>query len=110
MKQSGLDDVDLVGDDCVTKQSEDPWSDAVFALGVKFQGLRRGWVSRPPQIRRLLRKDCRHRRHRRDHRPQLRHHRRPTTGVPRQSYPYKHLSLTPLKLSDLPPAAGPQRG
>ncbi|EDR01636.1 uncharacterized protein LACBIDRAFT_239800, partial [Laccaria bicolor S238N-H82] len=33
-----------------------------------------------------------------------------TTGAPRQSYPYKHLSLTPLKLSDLPRAAGPQRG
>ncbi|KIK03105.1 hypothetical protein K443DRAFT_491800 [Laccaria amethystina LaAM-08-1] len=26
----------------------------------------------------------------------------PTTGVPRQSYPYKHLTLTPLKLSGLP--------
>ncbi|KAI0341292.1 60S ribosomal protein L14 [Trametopsis cervina] len=30
----------------------------------------------------------------------------PTTGVPRQSFPYKHLSLTPLRLTKLPRAAG----
>ncbi|CAL1708413.1 unnamed protein product [Somion occarium] len=30
----------------------------------------------------------------------------PTTGVPRQSFPYRHLTLTPLKLSKLPRAAG----
>ncbi|KAG6917496.1 hypothetical protein DXG01_002360 [Tephrocybe rancida] len=30
----------------------------------------------------------------------------PNTSVPRQSYPYKHLSLTPLKLAGLPRAAG----
>ncbi|KAJ7739303.1 60S ribosomal protein L14 [Mycena olivaceomarginata] len=30
----------------------------------------------------------------------------PTTGVPRQSYPYKHLTLTPLVLTKLPRAAG----
>lgn len=30
----------------------------------------------------------------------------PTTDVPRQSYPYKHLTLTPLKLAKLPRAAG----
>jgi large subunit ribosomal protein L14e len=30
----------------------------------------------------------------------------PTTGVPRQSYPYKHLTLTPLALTKLPRAAG----
>ncbi|KAF9527665.1 60S ribosomal protein L14 [Crepidotus variabilis] len=30
----------------------------------------------------------------------------PTTGVPRQSFPYKHLTLTPLKLTGLPRAAG----
>ncbi|KAG6853553.1 hypothetical protein C0991_003345 [Blastosporella zonata] len=30
----------------------------------------------------------------------------PTTSVPRQSYPFKHLSLTPLKLTGLPRAAG----
>jgi large subunit ribosomal protein L14e len=30
----------------------------------------------------------------------------PTTGVPRQSYPYKHLTLTPLKLSGLPRGDG----
>jgi large subunit ribosomal protein L14e len=30
----------------------------------------------------------------------------PTTGVPCQSYPYKHLTLTPLKLSALPQGAG----
>lgn len=30
----------------------------------------------------------------------------PTTGVPRQSFPYKHLSLTPLCLTKLPRAAG----
>ncbi|KAJ7722751.1 60S ribosomal protein L14 [Mycena maculata] len=30
----------------------------------------------------------------------------PTTGVPRQSYPYKHLTLTPLTLTKLPRAAG----
>ncbi|KAF8878769.1 translation protein SH3-like domain-containing protein [Infundibulicybe gibba] len=30
----------------------------------------------------------------------------PTTSVPRQSFPYKHLSLTPLKLTGLPRAAG----
>ncbi|KAF9460258.1 ribosomal protein L14-domain-containing protein, partial [Collybia nuda] len=30
----------------------------------------------------------------------------PTTGVPRQSYPYKHLTLTPLSLTKLPRAAG----
>jgi len=30
----------------------------------------------------------------------------PTTGVPRQAYPYKHLTLTPLKLTGLPRAAG----
>jgi large subunit ribosomal protein L14e len=29
----------------------------------------------------------------------------PTTGVPRQSFPYKHLTLTPLKLVGLPRAA-----
>ncbi|KAF8332225.1 translation protein SH3-like domain-containing protein [Amanita rubescens] len=31
---------------------------------------------------------------------------RPSTGVPRQPFPYKHLVLTPLKLSKLPRAAG----
>jgi large subunit ribosomal protein L14e len=30
----------------------------------------------------------------------------PTTGVPRQSYPYKHITLTPLALKALPRAAG----
>ncbi|KAJ8517759.1 hypothetical protein ONZ45_g5087 [Pleurotus djamor] len=30
----------------------------------------------------------------------------PLTGVPRQSFPYKHMTLTPLKLSKLPRAAG----
>ncbi|KAJ7650678.1 60S ribosomal protein L14 [Roridomyces roridus] len=30
----------------------------------------------------------------------------PTTGVPRQSYPYKHLTLTTLTLTKLPRAAG----
>ena len=30
----------------------------------------------------------------------------PTTDVPRQSFPYKHLTLTPLRLSNLPRAAG----
>ncbi|KAH8829090.1 ribosomal protein L14-domain-containing protein [Flagelloscypha sp. PMI_526] len=30
----------------------------------------------------------------------------PSTGVPRQAYPYKHLSLTPLKLTKLPRGAG----
>ncbi|KAG5352793.1 hypothetical protein E4T56_gene7930 [Termitomyces sp. T112] len=30
----------------------------------------------------------------------------PTTSVPRQAYPYKHLALTPLKLTGLPRAAG----
>ncbi|KAF8548891.1 hypothetical protein OG21DRAFT_1488996 [Imleria badia] len=30
----------------------------------------------------------------------------PTTSVPRQSYPYRHLSLTPLRLTKLPRAAG----
>lgn len=30
----------------------------------------------------------------------------PTTNVPRQSYPFKHLTLTPLKLTGLPRAAG----
>jgi len=30
----------------------------------------------------------------------------PSTGVPRQSFPYKHLVLTPLKLSQLPRGAG----
>ena len=30
----------------------------------------------------------------------------PTTGVPRQSYPYKRLILTPLKLSGLHRVAG----
>ncbi|KAJ7086077.1 60S ribosomal protein L14 [Mycena belliarum] len=30
----------------------------------------------------------------------------PTTGVTRQSYPYKHLTLTPLTLAKLPRAAG----
>ncbi|KAI0088948.1 60S ribosomal protein L14 [Irpex rosettiformis] len=30
----------------------------------------------------------------------------PTTGVPRQSFPYKHLTLTPLRLTKLPRAAG----
>ncbi|KAJ6631012.1 60S ribosomal protein L14 [Mycena sp. CBHHK59/15] len=30
----------------------------------------------------------------------------PTTGVTRQSYPYKHLTLTPLTLTKLPRAAG----
>ena len=29
----------------------------------------------------------------------------PTTAVPRQSYPYKHLTLTPLSLSKLPRGA-----
>jgi len=30
----------------------------------------------------------------------------PTTGVPRQSFPYRHLTLTPIKLTKLPRAAG----
>jgi large subunit ribosomal protein L14e len=30
----------------------------------------------------------------------------PTTGVPRQSYPYKHLVLTTFVVKDLPRAAG----
>ncbi|KAF7330316.1 60S ribosomal protein [Mycena venus] len=30
----------------------------------------------------------------------------PTTGVTRQSYPFKHLTLTPLVLTKLPRAAG----
>ncbi|KAJ7573853.1 ribosomal protein L14-domain-containing protein [Mycena floridula] len=30
----------------------------------------------------------------------------PSTSVPRQSYPYKHLTLTPICLKDLPRAAG----
>ncbi|OBZ77532.1 60S ribosomal protein L14 [Grifola frondosa] len=30
----------------------------------------------------------------------------PTTGVPRQSFPYRHLSLTPFVLKSLPRAAG----
>ena len=30
----------------------------------------------------------------------------PTTGVPRQSFPYRHLILTPLKLTKLPRGAG----
>ena len=30
----------------------------------------------------------------------------PTTGVPRQSFPYRHLTLTPIRLSKLPRAAG----
>ncbi|KAF8699756.1 hypothetical protein AX14_000879 [Amanita brunnescens Koide BX004] len=30
----------------------------------------------------------------------------PSTGVPRQPFPYKHLVLTPLKLSKLPRGAG----
>jgi len=30
----------------------------------------------------------------------------PTTDVPRQAYPYKHLTLTPLKLTGLPRGAG----
>ncbi|KAK2464079.1 hypothetical protein APHAL10511_003909 [Amanita phalloides] len=30
----------------------------------------------------------------------------PSTGVPRQSFPYKHLVLTPLKLTSLPRGAG----
>ncbi|KIM35823.1 hypothetical protein M413DRAFT_449563 [Hebeloma cylindrosporum] len=30
----------------------------------------------------------------------------PTTNVPRQSYPYKHLTLTPFSLTKLPRAAG----
>ena len=30
----------------------------------------------------------------------------PTTGVPRQAFPYRHLSLTPLTLPSLPRGAG----
>ena len=30
----------------------------------------------------------------------------PSTGVPRQSYPYRHLALTPLILPSLPRGAG----
>jgi len=30
----------------------------------------------------------------------------PTTGVPRQAFPYKHLTLTPLVLNHLPRGAG----
>ncbi|KAI0674914.1 60S ribosomal protein L14 [Trametes maxima] len=30
----------------------------------------------------------------------------PTTGVPRQSFPYRHLTLTPFVLASLPRAAG----
>jgi len=33
----------------------------------------------------------------------------PITGVPRQSYPYKHLTLTPLNLSDLPRGTGAKK-
>lgn len=32
----------------------------------------------------------------------------PTTGVPRQSFPYKHLTLTPLKVAGLPRSARTQ--
>jgi len=71
--------------------------------------------SRPPQIW-PLRKD---RRYCGDHRPQPRmyvssecsqkltnlytgHHRRPNNGRPRQSYAYKHLTLTPLNSQTCP--------
>lgn len=30
----------------------------------------------------------------------------PTTDVPRQSFPFKHITLTPFKLTKLPRAAG----
>ncbi|KAG1904891.1 ribosomal protein L14-domain-containing protein [Suillus fuscotomentosus] len=30
----------------------------------------------------------------------------PTTGVPRQSFPYRHLTLTPIALTKLPRGAG----
>ncbi|KIM67346.1 hypothetical protein SCLCIDRAFT_1210406 [Scleroderma citrinum Foug A] len=30
----------------------------------------------------------------------------PTTSVPRQAYPYRHISLTPFRLSKLPRGAG----
>jgi len=30
----------------------------------------------------------------------------PTTGVPRQSFPYKHMTLTPIALTKLPRGAG----
>ncbi|KAG2071672.1 hypothetical protein BDR04DRAFT_1097937 [Suillus decipiens] len=30
----------------------------------------------------------------------------PTTGVPRQSFPYRHLTLTPISLTKLPRGAG----
>lgn len=30
----------------------------------------------------------------------------PTTSVPRQAFPYRHLTLTPLRLTTLPRAAG----
>ncbi|KZT66602.1 60S ribosomal protein L14 [Daedalea quercina L-15889] len=30
----------------------------------------------------------------------------PTTGVPRQSFPYRHIALTPFALTKLPRAAG----
>ncbi|KAF5379997.1 hypothetical protein D9615_006259 [Tricholomella constricta] len=30
----------------------------------------------------------------------------PTTSVPRQSYPYKHLTLTPIKVTGIPRGAG----
>ncbi|KIJ92889.1 hypothetical protein K443DRAFT_419325, partial [Laccaria amethystina LaAM-08-1] len=75
---------------------------ALFALGVKLQALRRGWASRP-QIWRIPRKE---RRHRGDNRPQMRYHRRRNKGCSRRSYPLKHLTLSPLKLSCLPRGGG----
>ncbi|KAG2357646.1 hypothetical protein BDR07DRAFT_1419680 [Suillus spraguei] len=39
-----------------------------------------------------------------DHKPG--NYRWPTTGVPRQSFPYRHLTLTPISLTKLPRGAG----
>ncbi|KIJ96656.1 hypothetical protein K443DRAFT_275908 [Laccaria amethystina LaAM-08-1] len=78
---------------------------ALFPLGVKLQALHRGWARRP-QIWHLPRKG---RRHRRDNRPQLRYYRRRRKGCSRQFYPFKHLTLTPLKLSSLPRGAGTKK-
>jgi len=113
----GLDNVGLGGDDGVKKWSEELWADAVFALGVKIQALRRGWAryksgpfsGKISVIAEII-----------DHNrvcisPQNAPRNSlistqaiidgPTTGIPRQSYAYKHLILTPLKLSGLPRGA-----
>ncbi|KAG6381873.1 ribosomal protein L14-domain-containing protein [Boletus reticuloceps] len=70
---------------------------------IQLSTLCRGGTSRPPQLRPCAGKIAVI--------AEIIDHNRaiidgPTTSVPRQAFPYRHLSLTPLRLTKLPRGAG----